>query len=73
MKHNVHLNYPHYVLILIIIYMNMMNNLDFQEIHLNQDDNQMNNYHWFFDVGINYNHIQNVINEDKVLEEIFEI
>ncbi len=33
----------------------MMNNQDFQGIHLNQDDNQINNYHLFFDVEINYN------------------
>lgn len=51
----------------------MMNNQDFQEIHLNQDDNQMNNYRLFFDVEINYNHIQNVINEDKVRVGIFGI
>ncbi len=50
-----------------------MNNLVFQEIHLNQDDNQMNNYHLFFDFVINYNHIQNVINVNKVQVEIFEI
>ncbi len=50
-----------------------MNSLVFQEIHLNQDDNQMNNYHLFFDFVINYNHIQNVINVNKVREEIFEI
>jgi hypothetical protein len=51
----------------------MVNNLVFQEIHLNQGDNQMNNYHLFFDFEINYNHIQNVINVDKEQVEIFEI
>jgi hypothetical protein len=48
-----------------------MNNQDFQEIHLNQDNNQMNNYHWSSDVEINYNHTQKLINEDKVRMEIF--
>ncbi len=53
--------------------MNKKNNLVFQGIHLNQDDNQMNNYHLISDVEINYNHIQNVINVDKVRVEILKI
>lgn len=53
--------------------MYMVNSLVFQEIHLNQDDNQTKNYRLFFYFVTNYNHIQNVINVDKVQEESFEI
>jgi hypothetical protein len=73
MKHNVHLNYLHYVLRWIIIYMYMMNNLVFREIHLNPDDNQMENNHWFFDFEMNCNHIQNVVNVNTVPVEVFQI
>ncbi len=49
------------------------NQNDPREIHWDQDDNQMNNYHWFFDVERDYNHIQNVRDVDKGQEEIFGI
>lgn len=73
MTRNVHWNYHHCELRLIVICRNRRNNRDFRGILLNRGGSQMNKYRWFCDFEKDDNRIRNVINADKAQEEIWEI
>jgi len=73
MKRNVHLSYLRCERGWTGVCKTRVSNRDFREIRWDRGDNQMNNCRWFFDVERDCNRIQNVVNEGKEQEEIFEI